>query len=302
MLCYDSISKPQSAAIPDCYGLISVCWNITERCNYSCEFCYRQRHCQELTLSQAKMIVDNLSYSGLHKLSFSGGEPLLWTGLWDLIEHTHDLGITTMLVTNGSLLQSSDLATIEDVLDWIGLPLDGSDEETSVHMTRKPGHLTHVLELLEAVQDRRIKPKISTVLSSRNAYDIVNIARVIKAYRVRRWKVRQFYPIRFAALQNRDKFELGANEFDEIRNAVLPLLSDVNCEVIFESIHETERGYFNVAPDGRCFVSHDDTDIFIGDLKSQPVTEIWQHPLIDKELYYRRCEWLLERQNPVDTL
>ena len=206
-----------------------------------------------------------------------------------------------MLATNGSLLQSNDLSAIESILDWISLPLEGSDEETSVRMTRKPGHLTHVLELLEAVQDTRIKPKISTVLSSRNTYDIVNIMRVIKAYRVRRWKVRQFYQIRFAALQNRDKFELGANEFDEIRDAVLPLLNDIDCEVVFESIRETERGYFNVAPDGRVFVSHEGRDIFIGDLKSQPVTEIWQHPLIDKELHYRRCEWLLEQQNSADT-
>ncbi len=274
---------------------ISVCWNITARCNYSCEFCYQQeRHHRELTLSQAKAIVDNLRGFGLCKLTFSGGEPLLWTGIWDLVEYAHHLGITTMLTTNGSLLEPDDFIAIESILDWIGLPLEGSDEKTNTCMTRKPGHFKHVLELLEAVQGARIKSKINTVLSYRNAHDIVNIAHIIKAYRVRRWKVRQFYPVSFAALANKEQFELKADEFGEIRDAVLPLLNGVDCMVVFERIRDIEQAYFNVAPDGCAFVSLDDRYVFIGDLKSQPVMEIWQHPLVDKDLHYKRYEWLLK--------
>lgn len=66
--------------------LYSICWNITNKCNENCKFCYR-KICNDNSLEQNKKIFDNLSQIKVDKITFSGGEPLLYGSLFELVDY-----------------------------------------------------------------------------------------------------------------------------------------------------------------------------------------------------------------------
>jgi len=81
---------------------------VTTRCNSACSHCFAHAGIPEpstLSFELAKEIVTegyNAAYRYLH---ITGGEPLLWEGLFELLDYAFDLGFETVLVnTNGTML------------------------------------------------------------------------------------------------------------------------------------------------------------------------------------------------------
>ena len=85
--------------------IYSVCWNITEKCNENCEFCYRTL-VNDLSLEESQKIADKLIEHGVEKITFAGGEPLLYKGLFELSGYIKEKApnILLSITTNGLLM------------------------------------------------------------------------------------------------------------------------------------------------------------------------------------------------------
>lgn len=84
---------------------------LTTRCNNDCLHCFvRKQRTKDLSLSPyvVKQIISEgyaLSYRRLH---LTGGEPLVWNGLFTILDFAFDLGIKTVFLnSNGTLLNDS---------------------------------------------------------------------------------------------------------------------------------------------------------------------------------------------------
>jgi MoaA/NifB/PqqE/SkfB family radical SAM enzyme len=82
---------------------------ITENCIFKCKMCrlwQSPRNPNELSLDEWKDFVISLKEFGTKdiRLHFAGGEPLLKEGILDLIEFANKNGFTTVMVTNGFLI------------------------------------------------------------------------------------------------------------------------------------------------------------------------------------------------------
>lgn len=64
----------------------SVCWDITSRCNENCKFCYHNARNKDLSLEDNRIIFKRSLDFGPEKISFMGGEPLLYNDLFKLIK------------------------------------------------------------------------------------------------------------------------------------------------------------------------------------------------------------------------
>ena len=104
---------------------------LTTRCNCDCRHCFaRAGLSEEATLDPA--LVETICEEGFHigyrRLHLTGGEPLLWPDLWDLLEKVFTLGYhSVFLNTNGLLL---DRATASRLARYKGLSLSVSLEES----------------------------------------------------------------------------------------------------------------------------------------------------------------------------
>lgn len=94
---------------------------LTNRCGKACSFCYNQSHSRgstEWTVGELVGLVRDLAAHGILAVSFGGGEPLQFDGLYEVLARTHGLVHRTM-TTNGLLLddhvtrlQDADLAKV----------------------------------------------------------------------------------------------------------------------------------------------------------------------------------------------
>ncbi len=65
---------------------------------------------------------------GYSVVSVSGGEPLLYDGLLDLLRSAKALGMGTTVTTNGMLLSAERIAQLRQSLDLLAISLDGEPE------------------------------------------------------------------------------------------------------------------------------------------------------------------------------
>lgn len=120
----------------------SVNWHIWERCNYKCKFCFAtfSQVKERLPKEQALMMPILLADSGVEKLNFVGGEPLLCPYIGDLLSVSKKVGLVTSIVTNATRLTRKFLEDNARNIDWIGISIDSSDENTEKSLGRGAGN------------------------------------------------------------------------------------------------------------------------------------------------------------------
>jgi len=85
--------------------LPQVMWHITSKCNMDCRFCFNDKDVrnEELYLTlDFRAITLKLKELGVQKVDISGGEPLLFDKLPDLVKACADNGLYVTITTNGS--------------------------------------------------------------------------------------------------------------------------------------------------------------------------------------------------------
>lgn len=108
-------------------------WNITRSCGLHCVHCYNSSEDRtypgELTIGEARKVIDGLAAFGVPVIIFSGGDPLLRPDLFDLIAYSKKMGIRPVLSTSGVTIDAGAARRIKDsgVL-YVGVSLDGGQE------------------------------------------------------------------------------------------------------------------------------------------------------------------------------
>jgi Fe-coproporphyrin III synthase len=108
-------------------------WNITRRCNLHCVHCYTDSHDKlypgELTLEEAKVMIDDLAAFGIPALLLSGGEPLIRPDFFDLARYARSKGLRLTISTNGTLITPEKAQWIKDTgFSYVGISFDGLGE------------------------------------------------------------------------------------------------------------------------------------------------------------------------------
>jgi Fe-coproporphyrin III synthase len=100
----------------------------TRRCNLRCLHCYSEsgpERREELEPGVLRDALEDAAAEGYGVASFSGGEPLLYEPLGDVLDHAHTCGLTTTVTSNGMLLTERRLARLADRVDLLAISLDG---------------------------------------------------------------------------------------------------------------------------------------------------------------------------------
>lgn len=107
-----------------------VVWNVTRRCNLHCGHCYADSHDREyegeLSTEEGHRLLRDLAAFGVPTVLFSGGEPLLRPDLLELAAAARELGMRTVLSTNGTRIDDATAAGIAAAgFSYVGISVDG---------------------------------------------------------------------------------------------------------------------------------------------------------------------------------
>jgi len=196
--------------------------NFTLRCNLKCKHCLVPHYfSDELSLKRWKEIMLRLrKWLGCFFLVITGGEPLLREDVVDLIKFSNSLGITTCLITNGTLIDKymAD-RLVESGLNIICISLDGFKEKTH-NFLRGDGVYKKTMEAIEYLKNRSILQICTTVLSC-NLEELLELVNFVEDNRIainfQGWKVKNIigdFDIQNHALwpKDREKVERIFNE------------------------------------------------------------------------------------------
>lgn len=264
--------------------LYSVCWNITNKCNENCKFCYR-KICNDNSFEQNKKIFDNLSQIKVDKITFSGGEPLLYENLFELVDYIKSKkpDVKLSLTTNGQIIDDIMLAKIIKKFDWVTFSIDSSDANINEEIGRGKNHLITIEKLLVKCNNK-IKIKINTVANRYNLNDLENIYNIFSKFEVDRWKIFRFYSLR-KGQENEKRFNIEDNESKLIEKYVISKVQEnPNIKIHYNDLNEFTTSYFNIYPDGSIENSNDENigNLLIDDIFQ--ILKIKQKDLINHDL------------------
>lgn len=95
---------------------------LTEKCNFDCWFCFNRQGLQQkkqMPLETAKKTISKISEEGIEKVRFTGGEPLLFKGLQELLSLARKKGLSSTLNTNASLINEKNSKAIAENADTV---------------------------------------------------------------------------------------------------------------------------------------------------------------------------------------
>jgi len=193
----------------DEYRLDILYLHVTGRCNFSCPYCYASagRETPDLDLNLCRRVIARAAEIGATKLAISGGEPMLRSDLCEIIRAGKEAGLTTQLLTNGSLLTTQEKALeITRYLDLFQVSVDGWNDETNSG-TRGEGTYDRVraaLGLLKEIGFTRVAAAVTPYALDES--DIDQVIRLAPEMGVRLLRFNQLIPSGRAAEMEPERF------------------------------------------------------------------------------------------------
>lgn len=120
------VAKPVPSPAGRGYRLVQI--HPTLACNLTCLHCYSESAPQlraQVPLQALQRFLGTAQAAGFEAISLSGGEPLLYRPLEELLRFARAEGFITSLVTNGMLLETSRAHRILSLLDLVAVSVDG---------------------------------------------------------------------------------------------------------------------------------------------------------------------------------
>ena len=196
----------------------SVSFHIVKPCNMNCKFCYDtfndSRNAKQLDFEQVQDILWKLKSIGVKKVTFAGGEPMIYKYLDVSIAYAKKIDLTTSIISNGSLITEEWLQGMRGHLDWIGVSIDSLSNETNNLTGRNVNNqIVNYRKLIKVINKYDYKLKINTVVNKYNKDE--DLSSFIAWSEPDRWKVFQALPVKGQNDKQFEEVKVSDEEFNQ---------------------------------------------------------------------------------------
>lgn len=168
-----------------------IAWNITSRCNLLCAHCYIDagpHGFEGLSGEDAAMVLDNIADLGSPMIIFTGGEPLTRRDLFDLASKAVEMGVKTVLSTNGTLVDRQTAKRIRDAgFSYVGISIDSTSPHWHDLFRGVRGSFRRALEGARILSEEGVPVGLRFTITRHNiaeALGVVDLARSVGAKRI----------------------------------------------------------------------------------------------------------------------
>jgi len=211
-----------------------VMWNITRHCNLACEHCYidaTSAAFEELRLEEGIRLIDELADLGIPMLILTGGEPLLSRNFYAYAFHAKEIGLRTVMSTNGTLITPEVARLLKEAeIRYVGVSLDSCRPDVHDKFRGVEGAYARAIDGLKNARDAGLKTGLRVTLTKDNWHEIPALLDLTLAMKVPRFCLYHLVPAgRGADIADRD---VTAEE----RRSVIRFLAEAAVELKDEEI------------------------------------------------------------------
>jgi radical S-adenosyl methionine domain-containing protein 2 len=263
-------------------------FHIVKPCNMACKFCYAtfgDMEVRQISFADVQVILWRLKDAGVEKITFAGGEPMLYRHLTETIRFAKEIGFTTSIITNGSFLTYYWLKKHTGILDWIGISIDSLNSTTNKDIGRIIGgglspNRTFYRETVDRISSLGYRLKINTVVNRFNENE--SLQEFIDYANPARWKI--FDTLRVEG-QN-DK------QFDGIRSSPGAFEAFVarhnHPSMVVENNEAMTGSYLLIDPQGRLFENSAGRHTYSSPLQHNPIEKCLSEINLNREMFEKR--------------
>lgn len=154
---------------------------LTRACNLRCTHCLNssgKKMKNQLNYDEIKKMINDLANCGLQEVRLTGGEPLLFKGIYEIIKLCKENGLYVSIGTNGTLITKEVARKLKEVgLDKAVVSIDGNEENHD--KIRGKNNFNLALNGLMNLKEEGIKVRINSVIMKSNMEDIIDFAKKV---------------------------------------------------------------------------------------------------------------------------
>ena len=280
-------------------------WNVTNKCNLSCEHCYRDAGKEvrnELSTHEGKSLLDEIALAGFKLIVFSGGEPFLRKDILELTNHAASIGLRPVYGSNGILLTRNLANKIKNA--------GGACVAISLHMMGKEkldkfcgmkGTFEKSIQAMKNCSEVGLPFQINTTVFDRNVEDIEQICDLAKDLGAKSHHVLFLVPTGRA--KNIEEETLRAKEYERLIKLILKKRQDLEIDIkptcapqfmriakqMDIDIGKYTRGclagisYCSIIPNGDVWPCPY-LPLKLGNVRDKPFSEIWSNNPVFQQL------------------
>lgn len=161
--------------------------NITNKCNLVCRHCYIGRAgTEEISLNTFEKAVSQFEDMGGLKLMISGGEPLVHSSFFSLMEILPSYELRVVLLSNGTLIDEKTSRKLANYVDEVQVSIDGTG---SHDMIRGKGSYEKAMCGISNLKKYGIPVSIATMIHKYIAHEFEEMQQSFRDMGVLSWSV-----------------------------------------------------------------------------------------------------------------
>ena len=270
--------------------MISIIFEITNRCNLRCKHCYNDsgaKRDDELTFEEIKKAVDTFADIGVLNVVLSGGEPLLHPRIFDIIKYIRSKPMSCIIFTNGTLITEEIVKKFKELsLVSVAISLDGATPKTNDSFRGIPGSFEKTVNGINMLQEAGIPVRINVCLHRGILDEIDDLLGLFKEWEITDYSVA---PAAYTGRLQEPDFVITPEEYKMVLRRLkeyesakgakneLPFVpQSINCGAGMNSLTIRSNGSITL-----CSPFPD--ELSLGDIRTDSLADIWN----DSELLWK---------------
>jgi radical SAM protein with 4Fe4S-binding SPASM domain len=165
-----------------------VFFELTRNCNLKCRHCRAEagdHYEKELSTTEIRSIIDNISSYASPLVILTGGEPLFRNDIFEIADYLKSKQLPVALATNGTLINNSIAEKIlAHNIRRVSVSIDGASSESHDKFRGIPGCFDQTLAAIKTLEKHKIPIQINVSITKSNAGEIsqiIELAEKLKA-------------------------------------------------------------------------------------------------------------------------
>ena len=160
-----------------------ISYAVTRKCNLKCKHCYsdaaEEPALDELSLEEARSLLDGIVDWGVKLLIFDGGEPLCRDDFFDIAGYASEKGLRVVIGSNGTLIDSDTAERLKSSgVMAVQISIDGAKAQTHDWFRGTDGSFSKALEGAKACREAGLPFQFGMTIRRGNIDEIPDMLRL----------------------------------------------------------------------------------------------------------------------------
>ncbi|MDA3937417.1 MAG: radical SAM protein [Actinomycetota bacterium] len=147
-----------------------IIWNITNRCNLLCDHCYMSADAhqrpEQLSDEDSIALVKQMAEIGVPLLFMSGGEPMMRSNFWEILNEARSYDMHVVVSTNATMIDRAIAKRLKTAgVDWIATSLYGPADFHDA-LVGVPGTRDRVVNTIKILREEGVRVALKSAVSS----------------------------------------------------------------------------------------------------------------------------------------